>query len=73
MKCKIIETNEHNSKVKEGFTFKSKARAIQYLRWYKKTSAHKLYRESKYSPTKQSLICQHADNDNVTTFTIKPI
>jgi hypothetical protein len=73
MKCKIIKTNEHSSKVIEGFTFKSKAGAIQYLKWYKKTWAHKLYSESKYSPTKQALICHHADNDNVTTFTIKPI
>ena len=47
MKCKIVETNEHTNKVKEGFTFKSKSRAIEYLKWYKKTSAHKLYREAR--------------------------
>ena len=73
MKCTIIETNEHNNIVKEGFNFKSKAKAIDYLKWYKNTSANKLYSRVKFSAKNQSLICYHADNDNVTTFTIKPL
>jgi hypothetical protein len=70
--CQIIKTDEYTNKKVLWGKFKSKKDAIQYLKTKGKTSQH-LYSICVFVQTTHTLICNHAENDNVTYYRIEPI